>query len=126
MALVASYLVFQRGQASFSLKYEHKKKENQVQMKGTGVRCVGSRKKERRTAKNKANLDPHMVPTQGEQLASAQKQWPLLTQQQTHKIRPWRENEVEEGRRKRELFIGDIFQAQLLMLSRNKMAKSSG
>lgn len=67
-----------------------------------------------------------MVPTQGEQLASAQKQWPLLIQQQTHKIRPWRENEVEERRRKRELFVGDVFQAQLLMLSRNKMAKSSG
>lgn len=86
----------------------------------------GKQKKERQTAKNKTNLDPHMLPTQGEQLASAQKQWQLLTQQQTHKIRPWRENEVEEGRRTRERFAGDIFQAQLLMLSRNKMAKSSG
>jgi len=61
-------------------------------MKGTGVRCVGSgKKKERRTAKNKTNLDPHMLPTQGEQLAPAQKQWPLLTMQQTHKISLWRE-----------------------------------
>lgn len=54
-------------------------------------------KKKDEPQKNKANLNPHMVPTQGEQLASAQKQWPLLTQQQTRKIRPWRENEVEEG-----------------------------
>lgn len=43
----SSILCFKKGRPHLvpALKYEYKKKEKQVQMKGTGVRCVGGIKK---------------------------------------------------------------------------------